>query len=216
MRLVASHFGMLVALALLGLAGTAGAASAAKVVKFGLGFSTGTIVVINDERKLYYVIGKGRALQYPIAVGRKSQVWTGKSYVSQKVKDPSWLNPDDPEAEVVPPGPENPLGVRALYLGSTLYRIHGTPAAGSIGQAVSNGCVRMFNADVKDLFNRVKVGTPVVAINSRATTKAPKQPTVVNLKLYNQEKARKAKQLATRVVKKKKRQQTVGIYAVTF
>ena len=107
-------------------------------------------------------------------------------------ENPTWLNPDDPTAEVVDGGAGNPLGVRAMYLGNTLYRIHGTPKASSIGQSVSNGCIRMFNADVKDLYRRVRIGTLVVAINSQKTAgkviaHAPKP---VHQKLYLSEKRR--------------------------
>ncbi len=139
---------------------------AGKIVKFSSGQAAGTIVIVNKDRKLYYVLGGGKAIQYPVAIGRTAQVWTGKTRISRKEKNPTWLNPDDPEAEVVPGGPDNPLGERALYLGATLYRIHGTPMACSIGQAVSNGCIRMYNKDVKDLYNRVGVGTKVVVTNS--------------------------------------------------
>lgn len=174
-------------------------ADAAKKVRKSLGYGAGTIVIVNDERKLYFVLGKGQALQYPIAVGRKAQVWTGRTQISRMVEDPTWLNPDDPNAEEMPAGPDNPLGARALYLGSTLYRIHGTPAKDSIGRAVSNGCVRMFNADVKDLYNKVKVGTKVVALNALAEAGAvPAKPSVVNLALYKRDQERKRLMLARR------------------
>lgn len=169
--------------------GSAGVAEARKNVRIDLGYSPGTIVVINNERKLYLVTGRGKAIQYPIAVGKASQVWTGRISISQKKVNPEWLNPDDPEAEPMPGGPGNPLGERALYLGSTLYRIHGTPKASSIGSAVSNGCIRMFNADVKHLYKMVRVGTPVVAVNSRAKVSLiAHAPKPVNMKLYLAEK----------------------------
>lgn len=180
-------------------------AMAKKVVNFSSGYGAGTIVIVNKDRKLYYVLGGGQAVQYPVAIGRTAQVWTGKTRISRKVKNPTWLNPDDPEAEVVPGGPDNPLGERAMYLGATLYRIHGTPAAWSIGQAVSNGCIRMHNKDVKDLYNRASVGTKVVVTNSLASASSiPSRPKVVNAKLYAKEKA--AKRLAIALKNEKTKQ----------
>jgi hypothetical protein len=166
-------------------------------VTFSAGHAAGTIVIVNKDRKLFYVLGGGKAIQYPVAIGRAAQVWTGKTLISRMEKNPSWLNPDDPEAEIVPGGPDNPLGERALYLGATLYRIHGTPVASSIGQAVSNGCIRMYNRDVKDLYNRVHVGTKVVVANALAYSGAvPASPKVVNPTLYAKEKAAKKLALA--------------------
>lgn len=211
------------AASVLALALTSAAALAGKVVKFGGVQAAGTIVIVNKDRKLYFVLGGGKAIQYPVAIGRTAQVWTGKTKISRKQKNPTWLNPDDPEAEVVPGGPDNPLGERALYLGSTLYRIHGTPAAWSIGQAVSNGCIRMYNKDVKDLYNRAHVGTTVVVTNTLASAhKISFRPKVVNPKLYAEEKAKKrlaialkneqkkAGFVAIKKGKKKKRKQTVA------
>jgi hypothetical protein len=193
-----------IAASVLALALTSAPALAGKVVSFGGGQAAGTIVIVNKDRKLYYVLGKGKAISYPVAIGRTAQVWTGKTKISRKQKNPTWLNPDDPEAEVVPGGPDNPLGERALYLGSTLYRIHGTPAAWSIGQAVSNGCIRMYNKDVKDLYNRARVGTTVIVTNSLAAAhKVTGRPKVVNPKLYAQEKAKKRLAIALRNEQKK-------------
>lgn len=162
-------------LALLALAAQAPAAAPAlaapETVAFGHAYPVGSIIVVNKERRLYFVIGKGKALRYPVAVGVPAEQWTGRSYVSAKKKDPSWTptadmlekNPDLPA--FVEGGPKSPLGVRALYLGSTTYRIHGTISPKSIGRAASNGCIRMFNADVKDLYRRARVGTPVFVVN---------------------------------------------------
>jgi lipoprotein-anchoring transpeptidase ErfK/SrfK len=186
---------LLTALSFLGWAGIATLAPAAAAptsVNTGFDYAAGTIVIVNNERKLYLMTGNGRALRYPIAVGRKSQVWTGTTRISKKKVNPEWLNPDDPTAEPVPGGPGNPLGERAMYLGSTLYRIHGTPKAGSIGSAVSNGCIRMFNADAKHLYKRVSVGTRVVAMNAANGAGARAGgPKPVNAKLYAKEKAAK-------------------------
>lgn len=124
----------------------------------------GTIVVSTKERKLYYVLGKGMALRYDVAVGKQGMQWSGETFVQGKSRNPGWTptarmrreNPSLPA--YVPPGPENPLGERAIYLGWTEYRIHGTNAPSSIGRAASSGCIRMRNSDVVDLFERVHIG----------------------------------------------------------
>ena len=180
------HFIATAALAA-GLFSTATAAIARDIVKSSLGYPPGTIVIVNSEHRLYFIAGKGKAIRYPVATGKPSQVWTGSTRIAEKKEDPTWLNPDDPTAEVVEGGdPKNPLGVRAMYLGNTLYRIHGTPKASSIGQSVSNGCIRMLNKDVTDLYNRVRVGTQVIAINSlKADGKFVQHaPKPVHQKLY--------------------------------
>jgi hypothetical protein len=130
-------------------------------------YPVGSVVIVNNERKLYYITGKGEALRYGVAVGKNAELWMGKTFVTQKVVDPRWIpvNGDDP---VEGGDPKNPLGKRALYLDWSLLRIHGTPSRGSIGSAVSNGCVRMLNEDVIDLFERVHIGAPVFAIKSWA------------------------------------------------
>jgi lipoprotein-anchoring transpeptidase ErfK/SrfK len=127
----------------------------------------GTIVINTSERKLYYVLGNGMALRYRVAVGKEGMQWSGATFVQSKRENPGWSptarmrreNPDLPA--FVPPGPENPLGVRAIYLGWSEYRIHGTNTPGSIGRASSSGCIRMLNADVMDLYERVHIGAPV-------------------------------------------------------
>jgi lipoprotein-anchoring transpeptidase ErfK/SrfK len=130
----------------------------------------GTIVVNTRERLLYLVQGNGRAVRYGIGVGRPGFTWSGVHHVSQKREWPDWTPPDEmlrrrpdlPRHMVG--GPDNPLGARALYLGSTLYRIHGSNEPWTIGTQVSSGCIRMRNEDVIDLYNRVKVGTRVVVL----------------------------------------------------
>jgi len=130
----------------------------------------GTIIVNTAERRLYYILGDGRAIRYGIGVGRDGFRWGGVKTVSAKREWPDWTppaqmlqrRPDLPRH--MPGGPENPLGARALYLGSTLYRIHGSNEPETIGQAVSSGCFRMTNDDVIDLYNRVRVGTRVVVL----------------------------------------------------
>jgi lipoprotein-anchoring transpeptidase ErfK/SrfK len=161
-------------------------------------------VIVNSERKLYYMLGNGKAIRYPIAVGKPSQVWTGTIRVSKKKVEPDWLNPDDPTATPVPGGPKNPLGVRAMYLGNTLYRIHGTPKSSSIGNNVSNGCIRMHNSDVVGLYKRVKIGTKVVAINSKSAGVRAGAPKPVNMALYLKDKAR-TKKLAAIKLKRARR-----------
>ena len=141
------------------------------IVPFAGDQEPGTIIVVNSERKLYYVLGDGQAIVYPVAVGEPKEQWTGQSFVTQMRKNPGWSptpsmrrkNPRLPR--YMPPGPRNPLGVRAIYLGWSMYRIHGTNAPHSIGRATSNGCFRMHNEHVRDLFERVHLGAPVHVVN---------------------------------------------------
>ncbi len=135
------------------------------LVTFEKQYPAGSIIVVNKERKLYYVLGHGRALRYPIAIGTPRNQWTGKSFVQRKAKDPSWTPPWN-QRRTVPGGPGNPLGKRAIYLDWGLYRIHGTNAPGSIGRAASHGCIRMHNKHVIDLYERVHIGAPVFVIRS--------------------------------------------------
>jgi len=131
-------------------------------------YGPGTIVVSTSERRLYYVLEKGKALRYGIGVGRPGFTWAGTKTVTRKAEWPGWTpppqmlkrRPDLPRH--MPGGPDNPLGARAMYLGSTLYRIHGSNEPDTIGQAVSSGCIRMINEDVIDLYERVKVGARVI------------------------------------------------------
>ncbi|WP_395667035.1 L,D-transpeptidase [Methylocella sp.] len=128
----------------------------------------GTIVVRTSERKLYYVLGDGRAIQYGVGVGREGFTWSGTKKITAIREWPAWTPP--PEMLKRRPdlprhmkgGIDNPLGARALYLGSSLYRIHGSNEPETIGAAVSSGCIRMTNDDVVDLAERVKVGTKVI------------------------------------------------------
>lgn len=131
-------------------------------------YPPGTIVIKTGERRLYLIQGNGQAISYGIGVGRIGFTWTGVKKITAKKEWPSWTppaqmlrrRPDLPRHMVG--GINNPLGARALYLGSTLYRIHGSNEPETIGQAVSSGCFRMSNEDVADLYNRVRVGTTVV------------------------------------------------------
>jgi lipoprotein-anchoring transpeptidase ErfK/SrfK len=138
------------------------------IVSYGGGFAPGTIVVSTRERRLYYVLGAGQAIQYGIGVGRPGFAWSGTKTVTMKREWPDWRPPAEmlkrrPDLpRYMPGGVENPLGARAMYLGGSLYRIHGSNEPETIGQAVSSGCIRMTNDDVVDLYSRVKVGTRVV------------------------------------------------------
>jgi lipoprotein-anchoring transpeptidase ErfK/SrfK len=129
----------------------------------------GTVVVHTAERRLYYVVGDGSAIRYPVAVGKLGKQWTGSARIDGKYVRPAWSPPDDvkrdnPRLPAVIPGgaPSNPMGVAALTLEGGEYAIHGTNRPGSIGTFASYGCIRMYNPDVADLFQRVSVGTTVV------------------------------------------------------
>ena len=130
----------------------------------------GTLVVDTPNTYLYYVLGGGRAIRYGVRVGRDGFTWTGVQKISRKAEWPDWHPPTEMiERQPYLPrfmagGPGNPLGARAMYLGSTVYRIHGTNQPSTIGKFVSSGCIGMLNEDVSDLFDRVKVGTRVVVL----------------------------------------------------
>ena len=139
-----------------------------------VGFETkekpGTIIVFTKERKLYYVLGSNRAVRYGVGVGRVGFTWSGIHTVTNKKEWPDWRPP--PEMRKRQPGlpvhmkggPGNPLGARALYIGSTIYRIHGTHDPDSVGEADSSGCIRLNNDDIIDLYGRAKVGAKVVVV----------------------------------------------------
>jgi lipoprotein-anchoring transpeptidase ErfK/SrfK len=140
-------------------------------VSFQSQYSPGTIIVNTAERRLYLVLPNGQALRYGIGVGRDGFRWGGVHRISAKKEWPSWTPPSQMLARRpdlprhMAGGVDNPLGARAMYLGSTLYRIHGSNEPETIGQAVSSGCFRMTNEDVTDLYGRVGVGTTVVVKN---------------------------------------------------
>ena len=140
-------------------------------VNFNSNYAPGTIVVNTAERRLYLVLPDGQALRYGIGVGRDGFRWGGVHKITAKKEWPSWTPPVEMLARRhdiprhMAGGINNPLGARALYLGSTLYRIHGSNEPETIGQAVSSGCFRMTNDDVSDLYNRVSVGATVVVLN---------------------------------------------------
>jgi lipoprotein-anchoring transpeptidase ErfK/SrfK len=154
-------------------AGAAAPAFAREVVAFGdARFQPGTIVVRTAERRLYLVMGEGAAIRYPVAVGKLGKQWQGWKVVDEMQVRPAWSPPasvarDRPDLPRVIPGgaPNNPMGERVIGLGPTgQYAIHGTNVPGSIGRAASYGCIRMHNADVVDLYGRVRLGTPVVVM----------------------------------------------------
>lgn len=128
----------------------------------------GQIIASFTDRRLYYIYARGRAISYPIATPRPQSRWQGVMRISQKRVNPTWtptpsMRAENPNLPAYVPGghPKKPLGNRTLYLGSSLYRIHGTDAPWTIGQPVSKGCIRMLNQDVADLYRRVGVGTKV-------------------------------------------------------
>jgi lipoprotein-anchoring transpeptidase ErfK/SrfK len=141
-----------------------------EIVGFSGPYSSGTVVVKTSERSLYYVLGNGKAVRYPVGVGRRGKQWTGTAFISSKQLRPAWSPPaevkqDKPSLPDVIPGgsPSNPMGAAAMTLsGGGEYAIHGTNDPGSVGGFVSYGCIRMYNADVLDLYDRVSWGTPVV------------------------------------------------------
>ena len=162
------------ALSLAGAAALApGGARAREIVAFPQSFRPGMIVIKQSERRLYFVRGDGTAIRYPVAIGKSGKAWQGETYVQGKYVRPSWSAPDVVRADhpyltgVIPGGsPRNPMGAAALTLGLSEVAIHGTTESmrRSVGTAASYGCIRMLNEDVVDLYSRVQVGTPVVAI----------------------------------------------------
>ena len=141
-------------------------------VRFKENYTPGTIVVKTSEHRLYYVMENGRAMRYGIGVGRDGFTWKGKHKLSRKAEWPGWTPPKvmiQREAKkghklpaYMPGGPNNPLGARALYIGSTIYRIHGTNQPWTIGKSMSSGCIRLANDDITDLYKRAKIGTRIV------------------------------------------------------
>ena len=132
-------------------------------------YAKGSIVIVNHERNLYFVEDAGQAIRYPVAIGKPVDQWEGEQTITAKRENPTWYPPEEIQWEmdvpaVVPAGPQNPLGPRALYLGDTLYRIHGTNRPGSIGGAVSHGCFRMHNPHIIELYEKVQVGANVYVV----------------------------------------------------
>jgi lipoprotein-anchoring transpeptidase ErfK/SrfK len=152
--------------------GRRGKAIPKEIVPYDTKFKVGTIVVETGERRLYLVLPDGQAMKYGIGVGRDGFRWSGQHKITRKAEWPGWTPPAEMRKRVpdlpayMPGGPKNPLGARALYIGSTLYRLHGTSEPWTIGQAVSSGCIRLTNDDIIDLYDRVKVGALVVVHNA--------------------------------------------------
>jgi lipoprotein-anchoring transpeptidase ErfK/SrfK len=141
-----------------------------QIVAYDGGEKPGTIIVDTGEKHLYFVLPGGEAVRYGIGVGREGFTWSGVQAISRKSEWPDWIPPADmlQRQPYLPRfmagGPGNPLGARAMYLGSSIYRIHGTNQPSTIGGRVSSGCIRMLNDDVVDLYNRVNIGTKVVVL----------------------------------------------------
>ena len=141
-----------------------------QIVNYSTREAAGTIIIDTPNTYLYYVLGGGQAIRYGIGVGRDGFTWSGTQTITRKAEWPDWTPP--PEMIARQPylprqmagGPGNPLGARAMYLGGTVYRIHGTNAPQTIGTHVSSGCIRLINPDVSDLYSRVNVGTKVIVL----------------------------------------------------
>jgi lipoprotein-anchoring transpeptidase ErfK/SrfK len=139
-----------------------------EIVDYSTTQAAGTIVISSGQRRLYYVLGGGKAIRYAIAVGMEGYGWSGVNTITAKREWPDWTpTPDERKRFPDLPahmagGPDNPLGARALYLGDTLYRIHGTNEPWKLGGGVSSGCIRMSNDDIIDLYNRAKIGATVI------------------------------------------------------
>jgi len=141
-----------------------------QIINYATREAPGTVIIDTPNTYLYYVLGAGRAIRYGIGVGRDGFTWSGMQAVTRKAEWPDWTPP--PEMIARQPylprhmagGPGNPLGARAMYLGGTVYRIHGTNAPETIGTHVSSGCIRLTNADVIDLYSHVSVGAKVVVL----------------------------------------------------
>ncbi len=141
-----------------------------QVVNYASNEAPGTVIIDTPHTFLYYVLGNGKAIRYGIGVGRQGFTWSGVKQVARKAEWPDWYPPSEMIARqpylprMVAGGPGNPLGARAMYLGGTEYRIHGTNDPTTIGKRVSSGCIRLTNEDVEDLYSRVQVGAKVIVL----------------------------------------------------
>ena len=158
-------------LTFIAISGTVSRAEARETVQFNSQYPRGSIVVVTHERRLYFVLGNGQAIRYPVGVGNAGMAWQGDAYVARKLVRPSWGPPEDiwranPNLPAVIPGgaPNNPMGEAVLGLDRGNYAIHGTNNPASIGRYVSHGCIRMYNRDIVDLYGRVPVGTAVYVL----------------------------------------------------
>jgi lipoprotein-anchoring transpeptidase ErfK/SrfK len=159
-----------------------------QVVGYPTNLAAGTVIIDTAQTYLYYVLGDGKAIRYGIGVGRDGFTWSGTQAVTRKAEWPDWTPPQEMIARQpylprwMAGGESNPLGARAIYLGNTIYRIHGTNSPETIGHKVSSGCIRMLNADVIDLYSRVDVGTKIVVLPNNdhvAAVGAPLMPRFV-------------------------------------
>ncbi len=145
---------------------------ARKTVSYDKSVPAGTIIIETSERRLYYTLGKGKAIKFAVGVGREGFEWSGTNRISRKAEWPGWTPPAEMRAReakkgrILPVyqagGPTNPLGARAMYIGGSIYRIHGTNQPWTLGHAMSSGCIRMANNDVKFFYDKVGIGTKVI------------------------------------------------------
>ena len=145
-----------------------------QIVGYASNEAPGTVIIDTPHTVLYYVLGNGKAIRYGIGVGRQGFTWAGVKQIERKAEWPDWIPPQEMVERqpylprMVAGGPGNPLGARAMYLGGTVYRIHGTNDPTTIGKHVSSGCIRLTNDDVTDLYNRVQVGAKVIVLPQAA------------------------------------------------
>jgi lipoprotein-anchoring transpeptidase ErfK/SrfK len=160
------------------------------VIAFNTTEAAGTVIIDTGNTALYYVLGQGRAVRYGVGVGREGFTWSGVQTITRKAEWPDWHPPAEMIARqpylprFMAGGPGNPLGARAMYLGSSVYRIHGTNDPSTIGKFVSSGCIRLTNEDVSDLFSRVDVGTRVVVMpkNAPIMARGPDMRTTISVR----------------------------------
>ena len=153
-----------------------------QIVSFSTNEAPGTVIIDTPNTFLYYVLGNGQAIRYGIGVGREGFTWSGVKHVERKAEWPDWRPPAEMIARqpylprFTAGGPGNPLGARAMYIGGTVYRIHGTNDPSTIGKDVSSGCIRLTNEDVVDLYSLVQVGAKVIVLPQTVEARAPAQP----------------------------------------
>jgi lipoprotein-anchoring transpeptidase ErfK/SrfK len=161
------------------------------VVAYPTNVAAGTVIIDTAQTYLYFVLGGGKAIRYGIGVGRDGFTWSGAQSVTRKAEWPDWIPPEEMiERQPYLPrwmagGEGNPLGARAIYLGNTIYRIHGTNMPATIGQKVSSGCIRMLNADVIDLYSRIAVGTKTVVLPNHSHIAAIAAPASIVLSRFD-------------------------------
>jgi lipoprotein-anchoring transpeptidase ErfK/SrfK len=152
-----------------------------QIVNYASNEAPGTVIIDTPHTVLYFVLGNGKAIRYGIGVGREGFTWAGVKQVARKAEWPDWIPPQEMIARqpylprFVAGGPGNPLGARAMYLGGTQYRIHGTNDPTTIGKHVSSGCIRLTNEDVEDLYSRVQVGAKVIVLPQSAPAQTAQQ-----------------------------------------